>query len=122
MSALPDTDRLDDVQGPLAGEVARNREVLLRLLSVTASLAGLGVAALGLMEYGAETESLRTVADEIIAADVLLFVLCVYLILWALRTRSARRALQLSRIVDFVFLLALTTLVLAGGYIVYWVL
>ena len=41
---------------------------------------------------------------------MLLFVLCVYLILWALRTRSARRALQLSRIVGLlivVFLLAL---------------
>jgi hypothetical protein len=28
---------------------------------------------------------------------------------------------ELSRVVDFIFLLALTTLVLAGGYIVYWV-
>ena len=105
----------------MAEAVARNRDVLLRLLSVTASLAGLCMAALGFIEYGSPDAALRTVADEVIAFDALLFVCCVYLILWALRTRDVPLAYRLGRVVDWVFLLALTTMLLAAAYIVYWV-
>jgi len=101
--------------------VTRNRDVLLRLLSVTASFAGLCMAALGFMEYGTPEATYRTFADEIIAFDALLFVCCVYLILWALRTTNTARAYVLGRVVDWVFLVALTTLLLAAAYIVYWV-
>jgi hypothetical protein len=109
------------VDARLVQAVARNRDVLLRLLSVTASLAGLCMAALGFIEYGSPDAALRTIADEVIAFDALLFVCCVYLILWALRTQDVARAYRLGRIVDWVFLVALTTMLLAAAYIVYWV-
>jgi hypothetical protein len=116
----------EDVSGDpegarMAAAVARNRDVLLRLLSVTASLAGLCMAALGFVEYGSPEATLRSFADEIIAFDALLFVCCVYLILWALRTPSVARAHTLGRVVDVVFLVALTTMLVAAAYIVYWV-
>ncbi len=110
-----------DADAAMAKEVTRNRDVLLRLLSVTASLAGLCMAALGFMEAGSPEASLRTYADEVIAFDALLFVVCVYLILWALRTIDVRRAYVLGRVVDWVFLAALTTMLVAAAYIVYWV-
>ena len=100
---------------------AKDREVLLRLLSVTASLAGLCMAALGFIEYGTPEAAYRTYADEVIAFDAFLFVCCVYLILWALRTTSMPRAQRLSKLVDIIFLVALTTMLVASGYIVYWV-
>ena len=111
----------EEAESRLAGRVARNRDVLLRLLSVTASLAGLCMAALGFMEYGTPEAAFRTYADEVIAFDAFLFVCCVYLILWALRTESMRRAWTLGRLVDWVFLVALTSMLAASGYIVYWV-
>jgi hypothetical protein len=95
--------------------------VLLRLLSVTASLAGRCMAALGFIEYGTPEAAYRTFADEIIAFDALLFVCCVYLILWALRTTRTARAYMLGRVVDWVFLVALTTMLMSAAYIVYWV-
>ena len=110
-----------DANPRIAEDVARDRDVLLRLLSVTASLAGLCMAALGLMEYGTPEATYRTLADEVIALAALLFVCCVYLILWALRTRSPRRAWSLGRIVDWIFLVALTTMLVAAAYIVFWV-
>ncbi len=112
---------MTDVVPKEALAVARNRDVLLRLLSVTASLAGLCMAALGFMEYSTPEAAYRTFADEIIALDALLFVCCVYLILWALRTTSVPLAHRLGRVVDWVFLVALTTMLVAAGYIVYWV-
>ena len=101
---------------------ARDREVLLRLLSVTASLAGLCVAALAFMEASSADALLRSYADEVIALDGFLFVCCVYLILWALRTKVDGRTHVLARIIDIVFLFALTTMLLAAGYLIYWVL
>jgi hypothetical protein len=106
----------------LAARVARDRDVLLRLLSVTASLAGLCIAALGFLEAADRTELDHSFADELIALDAFLFVGCVYLILWALRTGRAERAVKLARIVDIVFLFALTTLLIASAYIIYYLL
>jgi len=110
------------VDPALAARVARDRDVLLRLLSVTASLAGLCIAALGFLEAADRSELDHSYADELIALDAFLFVSCVYLILWALRTSRPERAAQLARIVDVVFLTALTTLMLASGYIIYYLL
>jgi hypothetical protein len=96
----------DDPLGPIPYEHGKDRDVLLRLLSVTSSLAGLCIAALGFMEYGTPEAAFRTYADEVIAFDALLFVCCVYLILWALRTSSRALARKLSRLVDIVFLIS----------------
>src|ERR1044071_5776181 len=91
------------VESKLAARVARDRDVLLRLLSVTASLAGLCIAALGFLEAAGPSQLDHSYADELIALDAFLFVSCVYLILWALRTHRLARAAQLARIVDVVF-------------------
>jgi len=104
----------------LGARVARDRDVLLRLLSVTASLAGLCIAALGFLEAADRPALDHSYADELIALDAFLFVSCVYLILWALRTRRVARAASLARIVDVVFLFALTTLLVAAAYIIYY--
>ncbi|MFO1306151.1 MAG: hypothetical protein U1F54_20695 [Burkholderiales bacterium] len=106
----------------LAARVARDRDVLLRLLSVTASLAGLCIAALGFLEAVDRPALDHSLADEVIAFDAFLFVGCVYLILWALRTSVPRRAAGLARVVDVVFLFALTTLLVAAGYIIFFLL
>ena len=113
---------MSDPTQELAVKVARDRDVLLRLLSVTSSLAGLCIAALGFLEASNRPELDNSYADELIALDALLFVSCVYLILWALRTSSAVRAISLSRVVDAIFLFALTSLLLAATYIIFLVL
>jgi hypothetical protein len=113
---------MKDDDAELAKRVARDRDVLLRLLSVAASLAGLCIAALGFLEAADHPALAQSYADEIIAIDAILFVCCVYLILWALRTSSLVRARALSRLVDVVFLFALTTLLAASTYIIYWIM
>ena len=120
--ATPVAPPLADPEEELVRDVARNRDLLLRLLSVNASLAGLCIAGLGFIEFGAPKRVLQTLADEAIAVCTLLYVGNVYLILWALRTRYARRAWRLGRIIDVVFLVTLTTMVIAGGYLIFDVL
>ena len=113
--------KADDAADSIPYDWIRDRDVLLRLLSVSASLAGICIAALGFIEYGTPEAAFRTYADEVIAFDAFLFVCCVYLILWALRTSSRTRARKLSRVVDIIFLIGLTSMLIASGYIVYWV-
>jgi hypothetical protein len=108
--------------GDLAARVQRDRDLLLRLLSVAASFAGLCIAGLGFLEGSGRPELAGTRIDELIALDALLFLGCVYLILWALRTTSTTRAARLSHAVYAIFLFALTTLIVAAIYLVYWVL
>ena len=105
----------------LRARVTRDRDVLLRLLSVAASLAGLCIAALGFLEASDRPALAESRADEVIALDAILFVGCVYLILWALRTQSLARARVLSKVVDVVFLFSLTSLIAAAVYIIYWI-
>ena len=94
------------------------RELLLHLLPVSASLAGLSIASLSLFHFS--VHSLRdTLGDDLLAFSALAFLVSCYLTFWALRTRDERRALRLGRIVDTLFLAAMTGIVAAGFVIVY---
>ncbi len=96
-----------------------SRELLLRLLPVSASLAGLSVAAVTLFRLSDKSARLVTFADDLLVICAVLFLLSTYLIFWALRSRHVQRTRQLARLVDFVFLIALTTLVCVGFLLVY---
>ena len=94
------------------------REVLLHLLPVSASLAGLSIASLSLFSFSGASLK-ETVADDLLAFSALAFLGSCYLTFWALRTRDDRVALRLGRVVDSVFLAAMTGVVVAGFVIVY---
>lgn len=94
------------------------RELLLHLLPVSGTLAGIAIASLSLFQFGGAT--LRaTVADDLLAFSALAFLLSCYLIFWALRTQREALMLRICRIVDSVFLAGLTGIVIAGFLLVY---
>ena len=88
---------------------------------VMASLAGLCIAGLVFLQSAIANNVNLGYADEVLALDALLYVACMYLILWSGRTSSEARARRLFRVVDATFLFALTTMLLSAAYIVYWV-
>lgn len=96
-----------------------SRELLLRLLPMSSSLAGLSVGAVTLFRFSNKAERLVTVADDLLVICAALFLLSTYLIFWALRSRTLGRTRWLARLVDGVFLVALTTLVGVGFMMVY---
>lgn len=61
-------------------------------------------------------------ADDMLAISALLFLLCTYLIFFALRVARDAMAQRLERMVDALFLLGLTGMVAAGFVMVYTVL
>lgn len=98
------------------------REELLHLLSVSGNLAGICIAAVALFHTIGKSVVSATIADDLLAMAALLFLVCIYVIFFALRTQTARLALQLERIADALFLSALTGMVASGFIMVYTVL
>jgi len=98
------------------------REELLQLLSLAATLAGFCITGVALFHtIGRGTRS-GTFADDILAISALLFLVCTYLIFFALRVARQELAARLEKMADALFLLALTGMVSSGFVMVYTVL
>jgi hypothetical protein len=95
------------------------RELLLRIVPMSASLAGLAVTAVTIFQLKNQAERLASFGDDALVVCAALFLLASYLGFWALRTRNPRRANFLADVVDFTFLIALTGLVIVGFLMVY---
>lgn len=98
------------------------RDELLQLLSLSGTLAGLCITGVALFHTIGRGTLPGTFADDLLAISALFFLLCSYLIFFALRVAREELAQRLERIVDALFLLALTGMVAAGFVMVYTVL
>ena len=103
-------------------EVLDQRELLLRLLPMSASLAGLCIAAVTLFRLNDKLVRVESFADDLLVICASLFLCATYLTFWALRTRNEIMMQTLSRVVDATFLAALTGLVGVGFLMVYTIL
>jgi hypothetical protein len=97
------------------------RAELMQLLSVSGSLAGLCVTVVALMHTFGKATVAATIVDDMFALCALTFLVCVYLIFSALRSKRAALARVLVKVVDVVFLLAFTAMTGAAFIMVYTV-
>jgi len=98
------------------------REELLHLLTISATLAGLCITGVMLI-YTMDVPTFQaTFADNILAITAMLFLLCTYIIFFALRTEREELALLLNKIVDIFFLIALTNMVISGFIMIYTIM
>lgn len=98
------------------------REELLHLLTLSATLAGLCVAGVTLFHTMDVPTYKSTIADNVLAITALLFLLCTYVIFFALRTKHVEFSDMLEKVADTLFLLALTGMVASGFIMVYTLL
>lgn len=97
------------------------REELLHLLTLSGTMSGLSITGVTLFFTVGRATRLMTIADDLLAASSVMFLLSCYLIFWALRTRSQSLSETLVTIVDFVLASALTVMVFAGFLMAYTV-
>jgi hypothetical protein len=102
----------------MMNQVSRNgawvREELLHLLTLSGTLAGLCITGVTLFHTMDVSTYKTTFADDILAITALLFLICTYVIFFALCTEREALALLLNKLVDILFLLALTCMVASG--------
>ena len=92
---------------------------LTSLLSLCGTLAGLCIGIVAFIN--ASHRGGATAIDDVLAACAATFLLCIYLITFALRTRSHTRAALLTQIIELLFLATLTVMTVAGFFMVYTV-
>ncbi len=105
-----------------AEDAARHERILERLLSAATSMTGICVGLLGAVNAFSRSQNIETFADDVLAMNALLFLVCCYLIVWGLRANSRHLTARLLRIVEYIFLGAMSLLVLIGFFVVYSVL
>jgi hypothetical protein len=97
------------------------REELLHLLSVSGTLAGFCVTVVAVVNTLGKSARATTIVDDVFAICALFFLICTYLTFSALRTTRAELARLLTKIVDALFLIALTLMTGAAFLMVYTV-
>jgi len=98
------------------------REELLHLLSVSATLAGLCVTIVAVMNSVGQRAGAATIGDDMFAVCALIFLVCVYMIFSALRTRKIRLLRTLVKVVDILFMVGLSVMTCAAFLMVYTLL
>jgi len=95
------------------------RAELTSLLSLCGTLAGLCIGIVAFINTA--HRGAATAIDDVLATCAATFLLCIYLITFALRTRSHKRAALLTEIIELLFLATLTVMTVAGFFMVYTV-
>lgn len=97
------------------------REELLHLLSVSATLSGLCITVVALMNAFEKKVATVSIVDDMFAICALIFLICMYLIFTSLRISNSAVAEKLIKLIDVLFLLAMTCMTFAGFVMVYTV-
>jgi hypothetical protein len=103
-------------------EGTRRREEMLHLLTLSPTLAGLCITGVTLFQTMHVATLHGTIADDALAASALLFLLCTYVIFITLRVQRGKLAQLFEKVVDTMFLLALTGMVASGFIMMYTLL
>lgn len=82
-------------------------------------MVGVCLTVIGLIRVVITVGRVDTLADDLLAADALLFVLSCFTAYWALRARPKQRMRRLERVADSIFLLAMVLMTVICGYITF---
>ena len=95
------------------------RDELLSLLSCSGTLAGLCITIVALMNTIDKEHAAVSIVDDMLAICAMGFLLCMYLIFWALGSSKDTVTEMLIRWVDALFLLTMTSMTIAAFIMIY---
>lgn len=91
---------------------------MLSMLSTSGTLAGIGIGLVGIINTG-RGGSAATIVDDILLLSALGFLGVCYLIFFAVRNVKASLTWRIREIIDVLFLVSMTLMVLAGFIVAY---
>ncbi len=94
-------------------------DVSIHIFTVSSAMVGVCLTVIGLIRIVITIHKINTFADDLLAANALIFLFSCVCSYWALRTRSSRRLHRLERIADVAFLLGLFLMVAVCAVITY---
>jgi len=94
-------------------------DICIHIFTVSSAMVGVCLTVIGLIRVVITLGQIDTIADDLLAADALLFLVACLLSYWALRTRSLRRMHRVERLADGIFLFAMVLMAAICGVITY---
>ena len=94
-------------------------DISIHIFTVSSAMVGVCLTVVGLIRVVITLGKADTIADDLLAADAVLFLIASLLSYSALRTRSKRRMHGRERIADGIFILAMTLMAMICGFITY---
>src|SRR6266403_1580280 len=111
------------MKGETNGRPDRNshleQRICIPIFTVSSAMVGVCLTVIGLIRVVITLGSADTLADDLLAADALLFLISSLLSYWALRSRGLRRMHRLERIADGIFIVAMIGMVVICALITY---
>jgi uncharacterized membrane protein len=98
---------------------ALEEDICIHIFTVSSAMVGVCLTVIGIIRLLITLRKADTIADDLLSADAVLFLLATLFSYWALRRRSARRRPVLERTADGLFLVAMLLMVAVAGYITY---
>lgn len=94
-------------------------DICVHIFTVSAAMVGVCLTVIGIIRIVITIRNVDTIADDLLAADSVLFLVSCLSSYFALRTRNIRRMHKVERFADLVFVVALIVMVIVCGLITY---
>lgn len=94
-------------------------DICIHIFTVSSAMVGVCLTVIGLVRVVITLGKADTLADDLLAADALLFLVSCFLSYAALRSRAARRMHRIERAADAVFILAMLVMVTICAFLTY---
>ena len=95
------------------------QDICIHIFTVSSAMVGVCLTVIGLIRVVITLGTADTLADDLLAADALLFLVSCLLSYWALRSRGLRRMHRLEKIADGIFIVAMIVMVVVCAMITY---
>jgi hypothetical protein len=95
------------------------QDICIHIFTVSSAMVGVCLTVIGLIRVVITLGTADTLADDLLAADALLFLIYCLLSYWALRSRGLRRMHRLEKIADGIFIVAMIGMVVVCAVITY---
>ena len=95
------------------------KDISIHIFSVSAALVGVCLTVISVVRVVITTTKINTLADDILAADAVLFLTSCLLAYWAMRSRTEKRMRLVERVADTVFIAGLLLMAIVCGLITY---
>ena len=95
------------------------QRILLAILSTSGTLAGLSMALVGIVNLRVVDTKVETVADDLFLFSSVGFLVVCFLVFFALRRIESESVERWTTLIDVIFLMSMTLLVLSGFVVLY---
>src|SRR5213595_4133092 len=95
------------------------QDICIHIFTVSSAMVGVCLTVIGLIRVVITLGTADTLADDLLAADALLFLISSLLSYCALRSRGLRRMHRLEKIADGIFIIAMIGMVIICALITY---